>query len=174
MASRRVLALLLLAGACTRTTLKQSAVDEYGGADEMAKMDFWDEISTHRAVSNDDALHALALQYALPPAADHAGRVEMGRSRGWIAADAELKGAETARAGWIALAVCRESGVKGGLTMRVFGPRERYAVNELNYRGWLPGMSPEQALSGLQLIALLSKAEDAASRRPDEPREDFK
>ncbi len=172
MASRIVL--LCVLAACTRTTLKRSAVDEFGGGDDFAKMDFWDEISTHRAVTNDDALHALALQYSLPPAADHDGRVGMARTRGWVAADAELSGPETARAGWIALAVCRESGVKGGLTMRVFGPSERYALNELNYRGWLPGMSAEQALSGLQLIALLSKAEDAASRRPDEPREDFK
>ena len=44
--------------------------------------------------------------------------------------------------------------------MRVFGPRERYAVHELNYRRWLANMTPYQAISGIQLVALLSAAED--------------
>jgi hypothetical protein len=41
----------------------------------------------------------------------------------------------------------------------VFGPVPRYAVRELAYRGYLPESSEAQAISGLRLIALLSKVE---------------
>ena len=75
--------------------------------------------------------------------------------------------------GWIARAICLETGIQGGAPMRVVGPRERYAVKELNYMGWLPDMSKEQALSGAQLIALLGHAEDHETGGPDEPRVDM-
>ena len=60
--------------------------------------------------------------------------------------------------GWIAKAICVEMGIKGGLTMRVFGPSARYCVRNLNGRGWLPNMSTAQTICGLQVVALLSKA----------------
>ncbi|NJN14256.1 MAG: hypothetical protein HC813_00940 [Planctomycetes bacterium] len=168
-----LLTLALFAAACTRTTLQGSAAQEHGGEDDFARMDFWDAISTDRAVSNTDAVHALSLHYGLPAPGDDATRLKMARDRGWMPEKASWEGNTTARVGFVARAICVESGIRGGLTMRLVGTRERYAVNELNYRGWLPGMSPEQALSGLQLIALLSKAEDAASGGPDVPREKF-
>jgi hypothetical protein len=58
--------------------------------------------------------------------------------------------------------------------MRLAGPAPRYAVRELNYREWLPNMSPDQAISGMQLISLLSSVEDERKGGPDVPREDLK
>ena len=58
--------------------------------------------------------------------------------------------------------------------MHLIGPDERYAVHELNYMGWLPKMSVNQAMSGMQLIALLGAIEDAEQGGPDKPREDLR
>jgi hypothetical protein len=67
-----------------------------------------------------------------------------------------------------------EARIRGGATMRVFGPVERYAVKELNHMGWLPGMTQGQTISGAQLIAVLSKAEDHRTGGADEgPKEDM-
>ena len=47
-------------------------------------------------------------------------------------------------------------------------------IRELNYREWLPNMSPDQAISGMLLISLLSSVEDERKGGPDVPREDLK
>lgn len=156
----RLLPILLLA-ACARTTMKTSATERHGGVDAMAEMDFWDALTASKAVTNDEALHALLLGFGGAGAADHAARVAEARKREWISRKRDLPANETAAVGWIARAVCREAGIRGGVTMRLFGTGERYAVNELNHKGWLPRMSPNQSLSGMQLIALLSAVEDS-------------
>jgi hypothetical protein len=161
MASRwPAILVLLLSVACSRTTLSGSVVDEHRGGDEFSEMDFWDGLTEVRAVSNNDALHALLLSLRGQSAPDYPGRLQEARRRGWVKADDPMPANETARVGMVARAVCIEANIRGGLTMRVFGTSERYAMNELNDRGWLPDMSASQALSGLQLISLLSETED--------------
>lgn len=175
MASRLapLLFLFLLAVACQRTMLKSSLVDA-GGNDEFAEMDFWDGLAEARVVSNHDALHAMLLSFGGDKADDYAGRLAAAKKRKWIAEDDTPPANETARIGWVARAACIEAGIKGGLTMHLIGPDERYAVHELNYMGWLPKMSVNQAISGMQLIALLGAIEDAEQGGPDKPREDLR
>ena len=162
MGSRLVPVALLLIACCGRTSLKQSVVAKHGGTDEFAEMDFWDALAKQRTVCNSDALHALALSFEAKPNENAlaADGMATARARGWISDTEQLAPLESARVGWIAKAVCIETGIKGGVTMRVFGPRERYSVNELNYRRWLPSMTPQQTISGMQLMALLGRAED--------------
>lgn len=152
--------------------MQASVADAHGGKGEFAELDFWDGLAAARAVSNHDALHALQLSFGVPAGAGFAARLAEAKRRGWVEDD--LAANETARVGWIARTVCMEAGIKGGLTMRVFGPAGRYAVRELNHREWLPNMSPDQAVSGMQLISLLSAVEDERKGGPDLPREDLK
>ena len=156
----RALVLILLVG-CARTTVTKTAVSEHAGAE----MEFWDAIADTRAVSNHDALHALLVTFEVKAGDSYKSRLDAARKRNWIDAAEELPEKETARVGWIASAVCIETGIKGGATMRVFGARERYAVRELNYREWLANMTPSQAMSGMQLIALLGEAEDMLAEK---------
>jgi hypothetical protein len=175
--TRQLLLLVLLvapAAACARGTLASSVVDAHGGGGDTAEMDFWDGLAAQRAVSNDDALHALLLSFGgAAESTDFAARQKAARARGWIGAGKDLTRNETARVGMIAKAVCIEAKIRGGLTMHVFGPSERYAVQELNYLKWLPAMSTNQAISGAQLIALLSQVEDHLAQAGPEPREKF-
>jgi hypothetical protein len=169
MASRATLLVLLLAAGCARTTLSGSAVDLHGAADPISELDFWDVLAQQGAVSNHDALHALLLQFAGKSPGALAERLMEARRRGWIDPDATLEPNRTARAGWIARVVCIEANLRGGLTMRLVGASERYGLKELAHRGWLPEMAPHEVLSGLQLIALLSAAEDHMAGVPDRP-----
>jgi len=165
----RLIVLLLLAG-CARTRLSTSVV-ETTRDDEMA---FWAAIAKQRAVSNHDALYALLKTFDVRTGiADYPARVAAARSRGWIGKTEDPLPRETARTGWIAKVVCIETGIKGGATMRLFGPSERYAVHELNYREWLANMTPQQSMSGLQLIALLGEAEDHLTGAPETNPEDL-
>ncbi|MHC4955261.1 MAG: hypothetical protein ACYTGZ_15515 [Planctomycetota bacterium] len=171
---RSTLAVVLLAAiavACARTKVEVAAVEKHGGAGEFAEMDFWDAVAKQPAICNSDAIHALMLSFGVkdPGGSDserYAARLAACRERGWIGGKDELFAQETARVGWIAKAICIETGIKGGVTMRVFGPRERYAVSELNYRRWLANMTPYQSISGIQLMALLGAAEDFQSGPP--------
>jgi hypothetical protein len=64
--------------------------------------------------------------------------------------------------------------IKGGATMRIVGPKERYALKELNAMGWLPDMTTGQTISGAQLIAVLSRAEERLSGKEEKgPKEDM-
>ena len=157
---------------CARTTFKDSVADQHGAAEEDSEMDFWDGLVERSAVTNNDALSALVISFS-EGAPDFAGRVAVARKRGWLALNEDLAANESARVGLIARAVCIEAGIKGGLTMRVLGPRERYAVRELNYMGWLPDMSRHQSISGAKLIALLGSVEDHLAEAPDKPKENM-
>jgi len=54
--------------------------------------------------------------------------------------------------------ICQALDIKGGLTMRVFGPRKRYAHKELVYLGIMfPGSSREY-LSGKELVVTIIQA----------------
>jgi hypothetical protein len=177
MDSRTVLCCALLAAACSRTTLQSSVADVHGGTKPTEEMDFWDGIAVTPAVSNRDAIHALMLSF-VPKArgerSDWETELKGAEQRGWISADDATKPNETARVGMIARVVCKETDIRGGATMRVFGPVERYALKELNHMGWLPEMTSSQSISGAQLIALLSKAEDRRRGREDGgPKEDM-
>jgi hypothetical protein len=169
--------LCLLAAACARTTLQSSVADTHGGTKPTEEMDFWDGIVATPAVSNRDAIHSLMLHFgqrAQGEKSDWDTERAAAAKRGWVEADADLSPNETARVGMIARVVCMEAGIAGGATMRVVGPTGRYAVKELNSMGWLPDMVPSQSISGPQLIAVLSRAEDRLAGRKDTgPKEDM-
>ncbi len=169
--------LCLLAASCSRSTLQSSVADQYGGADATQEMDFWDGLAVLPAVSNRDVVHALLLSFGRQPKgarSDWTTELKAAQQRGWIAADADPMPGETARVGMVARVICIEAKIEGGATMRLLGPTERYAVKELNHMRWLPDMSSGQSISGGQLLAVLSKAEDRLSAREDpDPKEDM-
>jgi hypothetical protein len=169
-----VLSAALLAAGCVRTTMERSVAGVHSRVEPTAELDFWDGLALEPAVTNHDALHALALQFSLvEDGADprFADELEIARRRGWVSPSANLAPNETAPAGWIARAVCIESDIRGGFTMRLVGPLPRYALRELAHLGYLPALSESQTLSGLQLMALLTKAEEHRSGETRAPAE---
>jgi len=61
--------------------------------------------------------------------------------------------------GMISYMLCKTLKIKGGLTMRVFGATERYALRECLYIGLVvKGESTSQYVSGKELLAIFSRA----------------
>ncbi|TVQ55186.1 MAG: hypothetical protein EA377_03930 [Phycisphaerales bacterium] len=155
---------VLLQNGCAmeRTTAESSVVDSYATPDD--ELDFLDALERRRVVTNHDAIHAL-LMAAEPEAhedlpTDYESRVNRARQRGWVKEDAELPPNESATVGMIAVAVCDMLEIKGGLTMRVFGPSPRYATRELIFRQILPRRTDNQSMTGLEFIDLLSRVQE--------------
>ena len=75
-----LLMLVLLAAACSRTTLKGTVAAAHAG-DEL---DFWDGLSEARAVTNHDAMHALLLAFTDKAPAGFAAHLGEAKRRHWV------------------------------------------------------------------------------------------
>ncbi|HYE97376.1 MAG TPA: hypothetical protein VEJ18_00640 [Planctomycetota bacterium] len=62
--------------------------------------------------------------------------------------------------GTVAYMLVQALGIKGGLTMRIFGPSRRYAFRECVYRKLIGGGTPGEHVTGRELIDILAAAED--------------
>jgi hypothetical protein len=111
--------------------------------------------------SNDEAFHALLLFLdGSDPAADYEGRVQALKDRRMVPVDFNGAQAAAVKRGTVAVAIARALEIKGGLSMRLFGPTPRYAVRELQYMNLFPQSSPQQTFSGQELLGIIGRAED--------------
>ena len=60
--------------------------------------------------------------------------------------------------GQVAYMLCKVLGIRGGLTMRVFGVSERYGFRECLYLGLMPVGSQWDKVSGSELMGILAQA----------------
>jgi hypothetical protein len=125
----------------------------------MEQLEFWHTLTEHAVITNDDALHALLLYLdGRDESADYEGRVRALRQRGLLHAGFDGPPGQAFRRGTLAVALVRAIGLKGGLTMRLLGPEPRLAIRELEFRRLLPTSSPNQVISGKQLVGVLVRA----------------
>ncbi len=71
----------------------------------------------------------------------------------------ELAEAAPVRKGTVAFMLVKALGIKGGLTMSLFGPTRRYAFRECVYLKLISGGTPGEFMTGRELIDVLSAAE---------------
>jgi hypothetical protein len=62
--------------------------------------------------------------------------------------------------GRAAYMICRVCDIKGGVTMRVFGPSERYCFRECVFLGVWPGGNQRDLMTGGELMGVLAWAAD--------------
>ena len=67
--------------------------------------------------------------------------------------------------GQMAYMICRALGIKGGLTMRIFGVSERYGYRECVYLGLLPAGTRVDRISGSEMLGILAQAVDYQEKR---------
>ncbi len=72
----------------------------------------------------------------------------------WTDANAKLT------RGRAAYMICRACDIKGGLTMRIFGPSERYCFRECVYLGVWPGGNQRDLMTGGELMGVLKWTAD--------------
>jgi len=152
-----LLAVLLLVG-CLRSEVSVSVVERFPGDQDTP--DFWSEVAVATVVTNDDALHGL---YLLADGTDPFGsfpdRAREARERGWVGGE-ELAAREAAHYGAIAVAIYDILHLRGGVTLRIFGPSQRYCARELASQGIAPARSEQQSLSGLEFIDLMRRCQE--------------
>jgi hypothetical protein len=153
---------LLLLPACARTIVAEPLETNYPPADAARELAFWHLLPTRSAVSNDEGFHGLLL---LADGVDESGsyqrRVELLKSRGWLRAGFDEPGDLAMQRGTLAAAICGILEIRGGVMMRLLGPTPRYATRELAAMGMIPAGSSElQAITGLEYMGVISKAQD--------------
>lgn len=134
---------------------------ELAGSDPQAQMDFWHTLPGRRAVSNDEAFHALLLFFdGQDESADYPTRVKAMQAKGLLGGGFGGTPEAAVRRGTVATAMVKGLSIGGGVTMRLFGPHGRYAERELEYAGLFPAGSPHQTFSGAEFLGIIGRAED--------------
>jgi hypothetical protein len=93
---------------------------------------------------------------ALPYAELHA----RGKKAGLFQKDWNFKASSPLTKGQVSYMVVKALGIEGGLTMRLFGPSQRYAIRECEHLGIIKPGETESAryVSGGELMAILTRA----------------
>src|SRR5688572_8453162 len=105
---------LFVAAGCQTAKVAQPLTPELAGSE----IEFWHALPERKAVSNDEAFHALLLfADGTDAAADYDGRVQALKERHMLPASFGGAAGDVARRGIVAMALARTLNVKGGLTM---------------------------------------------------------
>ncbi len=142
--------------ACERARIENSAAVQFPRSAQ--EMEFLEALEKQIVVTNNDALHGLIVfADGTDLATTYEGRVEIARKHGWVGDSWNPPGDRSAQIGWMAVAGCQVVGIKGGLTMRIFGLSPRYCTKELVFMNVLPLRTENQSLSGKEFIDYLNR-----------------
>lgn len=124
-------------------------------------VEFYDRLDDVRVVSTADAVRAMNLYAARGGgvSADYAQQVIDLKSRDLLASDFDFPAERAMDRGTLARFIATALDLPKGLTASVVGFNGRYALRELEFRGLIPPSSPNQTLSGPELIGILARAE---------------
>lgn len=152
---------VLLAGCASPPTSGKLVAKELSGSDPEAQLNFWSTLSDEHLASNDQAIRALLLYMdGKDDAPDYAARVATMKSRKLLPASFDEPGDAAARKGTLAVAIMKILHQKGGLTTRLFGDSARYSTRELMFLNIYPPSTPNQVISGNQLVGIIGQVED--------------
>ena len=121
---------------------------------------YLDRISTDQLVTQNDAFRGILLlldgedRYD-----DFASRVKALESRGVVSRDWQFGAQEPLTRGKMAYIIYRACEIKGALTLRIFGPSQRYCLKELQYRQIILKSSLSDHITGLEYVAVLGRAD---------------
>jgi len=79
--------------------------------------------------------------------------------------EAELNPMQPLRKGLAAYMFCKALNIKGGITLRLFGMSERYAIKELTFEGIMPSGNVNDIVSGAELVSALTQSIDYMTKK---------
>lgn len=135
--------------------------------------DFFMNLAYKDVATLADAYRAVAMLHA----GDEDGLMAPGEARdylverGVVPASWSPTGGAALTKGELAYMICQALGIKGGVTMRIFGPSKRYCLYEASYQQLMAGGSDYQYVTGGELVSTIDRA-DRYSRR-NEPDDNF-
>ncbi|MFA7237383.1 MAG: hypothetical protein WC058_11005 [Phycisphaeraceae bacterium] len=160
----------LFAAGCEATKTVSPLITNYDQQNATADLDYWHGLAEQPITTNNDAFHGL-IELAVAPApgstpgnADtcktYDERVAWLKDHQYLDASFDRPADEAARRGTVAQIICRIKKIDGGLTMHVLGANPRYATRELVYLRIMRPGTEQQALSGMEFVGIVGKAQD--------------
>lgn len=156
-----LLAGLLLAGACQRTTITDSEPTNYDPNDLTAQLDFWHDLPGRSAVSNDEGFHGVLLLFeGVDPTTTYDERVAHLKEIGWLQESFDEPADLAMQRGTLSRLLVEAMEIKGGVMMTITDAAPRYAYKELVYIGVMPDGSELMVVDGLDYLGVVSRAQD--------------
>lgn len=157
-----LIVLALAAAGCQRTIVREPlAIDGLDPNDAGKQLDFWHSLPGRSAVTNNEGLHGLILlAEGKDESQNYDQRVAYAIEKGWLPAGFSEQGDLAMQRGTLARAVAVSQGIKGGVMMRLTNSHARYAERELEYLRIMGPGTALQAVSGLDYVGVVSKAQD--------------
>ena len=151
-------AVLVLVGLLAAAGARAAEAPEAGGSDAQ----FFSELGYKDVATAADAARALTIfvSQGAESGADFAAAREYLRGQG--VSDGWLDGAQAndpLQKGHLATLVCRALGIKGGLWMRLFGPKPRLALRECVYLDLMVRGAEYQHVAGGELVGVIDRAD---------------
>jgi hypothetical protein len=152
---------LAMPAGCARTTVDAPIETSYDRSDIVSSVDFWHELTSRSAVTNNEGLHGLIL-FADDddPNETYEQRVEYLTALGWLPEGFDEPGDLAMQRGTLAKALSHALEIEGGVMMGLTGKSPRYATRELVFLGIMPQGTEQQVLSGYQYVGVISEAQD--------------
>ena len=156
--------MLLLAGVLACAGCQAAAGPEVlGGAAKLAAGDsaaHLDGASAQSNVSEADAVRGMLLLLGEGQETTFADAVASLRQRKIACPTWSLKADRPLTKGRLAYMVYQACGIRGGLTLSLWGPSQRYCLKELQYLGLMTAGMPYTGVTGMEYVAVLTRADE--------------
>lgn len=148
---------------CESTQRASPLVTDYDPADVDGQLDFWHGLAEEPVTTNSDAMHGLIeMANQTDPFTTYQERLDWLKEAGYLDASFDEPADQAVRRGTVAQVVCRILKIKGGVSMHLVGAHPRYATRELVYMKIMKPGTENQALSGIQFVGTISRAQEYA------------
>ena len=155
--------ILLLTG-CTPVVDRHPLDKKFLADDSDSQLDFWHTLATKKLATHDESFHALILYLdSHDQSESYQDRKKVMMARRMLPSDFSGQADEAITRGTISVAISKILQIKGGVMMHLLNNSPRYACRELQNMGVLPQSSPNQVVSGAELVGIIGKLEDFQS-----------
>jgi len=121
---------------------------------------YLDRISSRPTVTEADALAGIFLMLDEPPKATFGEAVKALVGRKIADARWDFQAGREMVRGKVAYMIYQTCKIRGGLTLTLAGPSQRYCLRELQYRGFMTPGPVYNIVTGMEYVAILARADE--------------
>lgn len=146
---------------CARTVVENPQSTNYPPDDLNARLDFWHNLDSRSAITNDEAMHAvIILADDTDPTTTYQERVAELQRRGWLRQDFDEPPDLAVQRGTLSSMIANAIDAPQGVMSMLLDRSPRYALGDLMAIGIMPSGSALQAIDGREFLGVIAKAQD--------------
>ena len=166
--------IIAAAGIAGCSGMPQITDGQGGSREKVSQAGFFYELADKPWCSADDAARGLLLLLdGQDPCTNFQQRIEKLADRGLTCKLWHLKPNEPITKGQVAYMICKALDIRGGLTMLLFGPSDRYCYRELVWLGIMEPGTDYQPMTGPEFVGVISAADEYRKAVATEPMRQF-